>query len=76
MSTTAVPPIATVKARGFGEPVLAMLTWTGDLVLFCWRVAKALVTPPFERAEFFRQLDAIGAKSLPLACLDDRSVES
>ena len=44
-----------------------MLQWVGDLGLFCWRVAKALATPPFERAEFFRQLDAIGAKSLPLA---------
>jgi phospholipid/cholesterol/gamma-HCH transport system permease protein len=69
MSTTAVAPIPTEKGRVLGEPVLAMLTWTGDLVLFSWRVAKALVTPPFERAEFFRQLDAIGAKSLPLACL-------
>jgi phospholipid/cholesterol/gamma-HCH transport system permease protein len=69
MSTTAVSPIPTERVRAFGEPVLAMLAWTGDLVLFCWRTAKAMVTPPFERAEFFRQLDAIGAKSLPLACL-------
>lgn len=69
MSPAAVVPVPTEKPRAFGEPVLAMLTWTGDLVLFCWRVARALVTPPFERAEFFRQLDAVGAKSLPLACL-------
>jgi phospholipid/cholesterol/gamma-HCH transport system permease protein len=55
--------------RAFGKPLQAMVEWAGDLGLFCWRVAKAIFSLPFEGAEFLRQLDAIGARSLPLACL-------
>lgn len=43
--------------------------WFGDLGIFFWRVARAAVTPPFEFAELFRQLDEIGSKSLPLVAL-------
>jgi phospholipid/cholesterol/gamma-HCH transport system permease protein len=46
-----------------------MVEWVGDLGLFCWRVARAACSRPFEGAEFLRQLDAIGAKSLPLIAL-------
>ena len=53
----------------FLRPLEAMVEWVGDLGFFSWRVMKAMVTAPFETAEFFRQLDAIGAKSLPLAAL-------
>jgi len=60
------------NVRAFGKPLQAMVEWVGDLGLFCWRVAKAIFSPPFEGAEFLRQLDAIGAKSLPLACLAGR----
>jgi len=37
--------------------------------LFCARLAKAAVTPPYEWREFVRQCDAIGAMSLPLVAL-------
>lgn len=43
--------------------------WFGDLGVFCWRVVRAAVTPPFEFRELFRQLDEIGSKSLPLVAL-------
>lgn len=56
-------------ARSFGQPLQVMVEWVGDLGLFCWHVAKALFSRPFEGAEFLRQLDAIGAKSLPLIAL-------
>jgi phospholipid/cholesterol/gamma-HCH transport system permease protein len=46
-----------------------LLRWLGDLVLFTGRVIRAMFSRPFEFAEFFRQLDSIGAKSLPLAAL-------
>lgn len=52
-----------------GKPLQAMVEWFGDLGLFCVRVAKAIFSRPFEGAEFLRQLDAIGAKSLPLVAL-------
>lgn len=46
--------------------VLDGLNWFGELGIFVWKVLRAAVTPPYETAEFFRQLDDIGAKSLPL----------
>jgi len=48
------------------NPVLDLLSWFGELGIFIWRVLRAAVTPPFEFGEFVRQLDEIGAKSLPL----------
>jgi phospholipid/cholesterol/gamma-HCH transport system permease protein len=45
------------------------LAWFGDLGIFFWQVVRAAVTPPFEFAEFFRQMDEIGSKSLPLVAL-------
>jgi phospholipid/cholesterol/gamma-HCH transport system permease protein len=46
-----------------------MVEWVGDLGLFCGQVVKAIFSRPFELAEFWRQLDDIGARSLPLAAL-------
>src|SRR5580658_7710012 len=68
-SPAAVPRLAMEDVRAFGKPLQAMLEWVGDLGFFGWRVAKAIFSPPFEGAEFLRQLDAIGAKSLPLVAL-------
>jgi phospholipid/cholesterol/gamma-HCH transport system permease protein len=48
------------------NPILDTLNWFGELGIFIWKVLRAAVTPPFEFAEFVRQLDEIGAKSLPL----------
>jgi phospholipid/cholesterol/gamma-HCH transport system permease protein len=69
MTTTAAPRLAMEDVRAFGQPLQAMVEWVGDLGFFCWRVAKAILSHPFEEAEFLRQLDAIGAKSLPLVAL-------
>jgi phospholipid/cholesterol/gamma-HCH transport system permease protein len=69
MSTTAAPQPLMEEVRGYGEPVRRMVEWVGDLGFFCLRAAKATLSPPFEWAEFLRQLDAIGAKSMPLAAL-------
>jgi len=43
--------------------------WFGDLGVFCWRLARSALTPPYEIRELIRQLDAIGAMSLPLVAL-------
>lgn len=40
--------------------------WFGELGLFCGRVARAAFTRPFEFRELLRQMDSIGAISLPL----------
>ena len=49
--------------------VISFFEWFGELGLFCGRLARAVVTLPFERGEWIRQMDAIGAKSLPLVAL-------
>jgi phospholipid/cholesterol/gamma-HCH transport system permease protein len=52
-----------------GNPISGFLAWFGNLGIFFWQVVRAAVTPPFEFAEFFRQMDEIGSKSLPLVAL-------
>src|SRR5271165_378786 len=69
MATTAAPAPALEDIRAFGKPFEAIVEWVGDLGFFCGRVAKAIFSRPFEGAEFLRQLDAMGAKSLPLVAL-------
>src|ERR1700688_4039178 len=49
--------------------VVSFFEWFGELGLFCRRLAHAIFVPPYEGRELIRQLDAIGAKSLPLVAL-------
>jgi phospholipid/cholesterol/gamma-HCH transport system permease protein len=64
-STPAVSPPIRMKSN----LIVGMLEWFGELGLFIWQVGRAAVTPPFQVAEFARQLDEIGAKSIPLVAL-------
>lgn len=43
--------------------------WFGELGFFCSHLAKAMFTPPYEWRETMRQMDAVGALSLPLVAL-------
>jgi phospholipid/cholesterol/gamma-HCH transport system permease protein len=52
-----------------GNLIGDFLAWFGNLGIFFWQVVRAAATPPFEFAEFFRQMDEIGSKSLPLVAL-------
>lgn len=45
------------------------LEWFGNLGIFCARLVKAAITPPYEWRELIRQCDALGALSLPLVAL-------
>ncbi len=45
------------------------LEWFGGLAVFSARVLPAVVTPPYEGGELLRQMDEVGAKSLPLIAL-------
>lgn len=69
MATTAASHPSINHSSTLGRPLHAMVEWVGDLGFFSWRVIKAIVSRPFEGAEFLRQLDAIGAKSFPLVAL-------
>jgi phospholipid/cholesterol/gamma-HCH transport system permease protein len=49
--------------------LMAFFEWFGYLGLFCGRIARAAFVAPYEIGEFARQLDELGAKSLPLVAL-------
>lgn len=43
--------------------------WFGELGLFCGRLIRGALAPPFEGRELIRQMDAIGSKSFPLVAI-------
>ena len=65
-SPKAVPGQATIE--GVRKLLIGALEWFGGISEFCRRLVKA-VGPPFEVRELLRQMDEIGAKSLPLVAL-------
>lgn len=56
------------------SPFVNFFEWFGQLGMFCGRVARATFTRPFEFTELIRQMDSIGAKSLPLVALAGAAV--
>ncbi len=48
---------------------ISFVEWFGELGLFCGRLARAIVTPPYEIRELIRQLDEVGSKSALLVAL-------
>jgi phospholipid/cholesterol/gamma-HCH transport system permease protein len=71
MGTSVSTPAPQVRPAGNPLPdfVTAGFEWFGELGVFIGRVAKAMFTRPLEWSEFLHQLDAAGAKSLPLVVL-------
>jgi phospholipid/cholesterol/gamma-HCH transport system permease protein len=65
-STAATPAPSRTRTS---NPVVSIFEWFGELGVFCARLARASVTPPYEFREFLRQCDEIGSKSLPLVAL-------
>src|ERR1700680_4636951 len=57
-------PISSVKAV-----FISAFEWFGELGMFCARLVRAALVPPYELGELVRQCDAIGAKSLPLVAM-------
>ena len=49
--------------------VTAFFEWFGELGVFCGRLLRAALTPPYEGRELIRQLDEIGSKSFLLVAL-------
>ena len=60
---------ARTTIEGVKRLMLSALEWFGGIAEFCAILAKSAVTPPHEGRELLRQMDEIGAKSLPLAVL-------
>ena len=45
------------------------IEWFGELTLFCGRLIRSTLAPPYELREFVRQMDEIGSKSVFLVTL-------
>jgi len=56
-------------ARDSKSLVSYFFEWFGQLAVFCARVVREMALPPYEGRELVRQLDEVGAKSLPLIAL-------
>jgi len=52
-----------------GNVVASFFEWFGELGVFCWRLVRATLTPPYEGRELIRQLDEVGSKSFLLVAL-------
>src|SRR5437773_2257305 len=48
---------------------ISVFEWFGELGIFCMRLLRASLAPPYEFWELLRQCDEIGSKSLPLIAL-------
>ena len=48
---------------------VSVFEWFGELGLFCIRLLRSALAPPYEFRELIRQCDEIGSKSLPLIAL-------
>jgi phospholipid/cholesterol/gamma-HCH transport system permease protein len=64
----------TDSLSGAMSPFVNFIEWFGDLGVFCGRVARTAFMRPFEFSELLRQMDSIGAKSLPLVSLAGAAV--
>lgn len=60
---------ASATTRGVTPALIAFFEWFGELGLFFKRLVPSALAPPYEFKEFIRQIDAVGAKSLPLVAL-------
>jgi phospholipid/cholesterol/gamma-HCH transport system permease protein len=68
-TATVATPVERSRRKGTASPFVSFFEWFGELGLFCARLARAAVTPPYEIRELIRQCDEIGSKSLTLVAL-------
>jgi phospholipid/cholesterol/gamma-HCH transport system permease protein len=61
--------LAKTASDGFKSLLVGSLEWFGGIGEFCVSLLRAAVKPPYEVRELLRQMDEIGAKSLPLVAL-------
>src|SRR5262245_58329812 len=59
----------TKTLSGIGNWLVKFFEWFGNMAVFCGRLIRTAVTPPFEIREFVHQFDELGSKSLPLVAL-------
>lgn len=66
---SAIPGNAEKAKREPPDIVVRFFEWFGNFTVFCGRLIRGSLTPPWEFREFFHQFDELGSKSLPLVAL-------
>src|SRR5215831_20833520 len=69
MPYSEMPVDQTKTLSDIGISLVRFFEWFGNLALFCGRLIRSAVTPPYEIREFVHQFDELGSKSLPLVAL-------
>jgi phospholipid/cholesterol/gamma-HCH transport system permease protein len=60
------PQIGATFADAGSNVIRSFFEWFGEAGIFCSRVARAALKPPYEIRELIRQLDEVGSKSVLL----------
>ena len=55
--------------RDTGDSIVKFFEWFGNLGMFCGRLVRSALTPPYEVRGLVHQIDELGSKSLPLVAL-------
>ncbi len=63
------PQAESFKPRVTSKSLQGFFEWFGELGIFCGRVIRAAVKPPYEFRELLRQMDEIGSKSVVLVAV-------
>src|SRR4030095_1852675 len=63
------PTLHSPRSVGVKSLLLRLFDWFGGIGAFCAQMVKGVITPPYEFKELLRQMDQVGAKSLPLVAL-------
>src|SRR3984885_2675385 len=68
-TTTLARPIAHTRREQAKNLAVSFFEWFGELGIFCVRLGRAALAPPYEIRELVRQCDEVGSRSLPLVAL-------
>lgn len=63
------PDSPTPELPNLKQTLISAFEWFGGIGQFAARVVRAAFTPPYEGRELLRQMDEVGAKSLPLVVM-------
>jgi phospholipid/cholesterol/gamma-HCH transport system permease protein len=71
IAASTFPPVSSAKPleEAAKTGVYSFFEWFGELGLFCGRLVRSALTPPYEGRELIRQLDEVGSKSALLVAL-------
>ena len=70
MSSTSTVAIHSADSSGaVAKRLVKIFEWFGNLGMFCARLVRTAVAPPYEFRELVHQCDETGSKSLPLVIL-------